>query len=109
MLTNLNKFSGSAVSSSLLGGTVPKFAIPARTKRNLATVKQMLAQPKYSWATNSFVRHVIFNAEDRVGSGGALVPGNGLAPAIFRIGRKVLIDLDVFDQWIERHRMTSQS
>jgi hypothetical protein len=31
-------------------------------------------------------------------------PGNGLASAIIRIGRRVLIDLDRFDAWIEAQR-----
>lgn len=75
------------------------------TERKYATVKQMLTLRKYGWATESFLRHAIFQAEGRVGSGGAVVPGNGLAPAILRIGRKVLIDLYEFDHWIEQQRM----
>lgn len=76
-----------------------------RHRLRLRTVGQMLNMSEYAWATNSYLRHVIFAAEDRVGSGGATVLGNGLAPAIVRIGRKVLIDLDEFDRWVEGHRM----
>ncbi|MBY6066221.1 hypothetical protein KUW17_05670 [Leisingera aquaemixtae] len=65
----------------------------------------MLTLKKYGWATESFLRHAIFQAEDRLGTGGAVVPGNGLAPAILRIGRKILIDLDEFDNWVEQQRM----
>lgn len=39
-----------------------------------------------------------------MGNGGHISPGNGLAPAIIRIGRKVLIDLDVFDTWVDGQR-----
>ena len=70
----------------------------------LATVREIPTLPGYEWATQSFLRHAIFNAEDRVGSGGAIVSGNGLSSAIIRIGRKVLIDLDTFDAWVESHR-----
>tara|TARA_Y100000031_G_C8198441_1_gene374969 strand:+ start:1233 stop:1370 length:138 start_codon:yes stop_codon:yes gene_type:complete len=39
-------------------------------------------------------------------SGGESIPGNGLAEerAIIRVGRKVLIDLDAFDRWLDDHR-----
>ncbi len=46
------------------------------------------------------------NSGIALGSGGAIVPGNGLASAIVRIGRKVLIDLNAFDVWVESHRNT---
>lgn len=29
---------------------------------------------------------------------------NGLAPAVIRLGRRVLIDLDQFEAWLEQHR-----
>lgn len=77
------------------------------TERKLVTVKQLLALKKYGWATNSFIRHAIFQAEDRIGSGGVVVPGNGLAPAVLRLGRKIVIDLEEFDHWVEQHRMAS--
>jgi len=81
--------------------------IPPRKKPNrLGTVKKMMADPAYSWATESFLRHSIFNADPKMGSNGAQIPGNGLTPAIIRIGRKVLIDLDEFDRWVEAHRMS---
>jgi hypothetical protein len=60
--------------------------------------------PGYEWTTQSYLRHAVFDAQDRLGSGGTVIPGNGLAGAIIRIGRKVLIDLDRFDTWIEDQR-----
>ena len=71
----------------------------------LETVKNIPKLPGYRWATESYLRHAIFEAEPRIGSGGTEIPGNGLASAIIRIGRKVLIDMDEFDRWVEMHRM----
>ena len=74
-------------------------------KLRLATVPQISTLPEYKkWLTPPIIRHAIFNAEERVGSGGTVIPGNGLASAIIRIGRKILIDLDRFDAWVESHR-----
>ena len=70
----------------------------------LCRVRDVSTTSGYGPFTQSVLRHLIFNAEERVGSGGTKIPGNGLASAIVRIGRKVLIDLDRFDDWIESHR-----
>ena len=70
----------------------------------LSTVGDVSKQPGYDWLTPSGLRHLIFNAEDRVSSDGTIIPGNGLAPAILRVGRRVLIDLDAFEAWLETHR-----
>ena len=56
--------------------------------------------------SKSAIRHLIFNAKDRVVSDGTIIPGNGLAPAILRVGRRVLIDIPAFEAWLNRHRMT---
>ncbi|MEM6550234.1 MAG: hypothetical protein AAF713_21200 [Pseudomonadota bacterium] len=77
---------------------------PTKFDRRLASVKDVQKLTGYQWATERYLRHLIFNAEDRYGSRGTIVPGNGLAPAIIRIGRKVLIDLDAFDAWIDGQR-----
>ena len=73
-------------------------------KRRCARVSDIPNLLGYEWVTESFLRHAIFNAKDRVGSAGTELSGNGLGPAIVRIGRKILIDLDRFDAWIESHR-----
>lgn len=69
------------------------------------TVAQLAQDPKLPGVKQSNIRAWIFQAEDRFGSGGVRLPGNGLAPAIIRVGRKVLIDRDEFYKWLERHRM----
>lgn len=76
---------------------------PAR----IMTVKQIVNHPDYSWATNAYLRHIIFNAAERKTADGKKIPGNGFAPAVIRIGGKILIDMDLFDAWVERHRMQS--
>ncbi|MDO6481906.1 hypothetical protein [Shimia thalassica] len=82
-----------------------KQTTPISVAQRLATVAQILELPEYSWASNSYIRSLIYNAEERFGSGGTRLPGNGFAPAVIRIGGKVLIDLDEFDAFVERHRM----
>ena len=69
------------------------------------TVKRLAELPAYKgWLTESSVRHLIFTATRRFNSKGEELPSNGLDKAIIRIGRKVLIDLDEFDRWIDDHR-----
>jgi len=82
-----------------------------RLGRRLATVNQIPNLEGYEWLTVPAMRHLIFNAESRLNSRGETVPGNGLreAGAILRIGRKILIDLDEFDRWIDRHRIAHTS
>lgn len=70
----------------------------------LATIKQLPTLDAYHWLTESALRHLVFGAEDRFSSRGEKIPGNGLALAIIRIGRRVLIDLDEFDRWLDSHR-----
>ena len=68
------------------------------------TVRQLAEHPRYSWLTESAVRHLIHDAEPRLNSLGEQVGGNGLGVAIFRLGRRVLINTAAFDSWIESHR-----
>jgi hypothetical protein len=77
----------------------------------LATVREIPKIPGYQWCTQPALRHLLFEAEDRVSSCGEKIPGNGLTEigAIIRIGRKILIDLDKFDSWVELHRVVSTS
>lgn len=72
--------------------------------RRLAPVKGIQTTPGYECFSESSVRHLIYGSEDRVASNGDVIKGNGLGPAIIRIGRRVLIDLDEFDRWIDSHR-----
>jgi hypothetical protein len=73
-------------------------------RRRLATVAQ--ASNEYPAFSQAALRDLIFKSEDRFNSRGDRIPGNGLgeAGAIVRIGRKVLIDLDAFDAWIDSHK-----
>lgn len=63
-------------------------------KRNLTTVRQFVtAHPAF---TEQSIRWHIFNAGT-----------NGLAEsrAIIRLGRRVLIDVDRFNAWLDAHAM----
>ncbi|MBK6278513.1 MAG: hypothetical protein IPF57_10500 [Gammaproteobacteria bacterium] len=74
---------------------------PFEARRRVATVAQAAAAyPAFSHAA---LRDLIFKSEDRFNSRGDRIKGNGLADAgaIIRIGRKVLIDLDAFDAWLD--------
>lgn len=70
-------------------------------RRRVATVAQAAAL--YPVFTQAALRDLIFKAADRFNSRGDRIPGNGLAEAgaIIRIGRKVLIDLDAFEAWLD--------
>ncbi len=78
----------------------------------VASVKQMAALPQYEGVfTESALRALIHNSEPRFGSGGHQFRGNGLveAGAILRIGRRILFDLDRFDEWLKSHRSKSET
>lgn len=60
--------------------------------KDLRTVKQVIElRPSF---TESMLRGLIFRSEE-----------NGLDRAIVKIGRRVHIDLVVFDAWIEAQRL----
>lgn len=71
------------------------------------TVKRLVQLPAYrGWLTEASVRHLIFAARPRLNSKGVALPTNGLERAIVKIGRKVLIDRDEFERWVELHRLS---
>lgn len=73
----------------------------------VASVKQMASQPPYAGVfTESALRALIHNSEPRFSSSGHEIRGNGLAEAgaILKLGRRVLFDLDRFDEWLKSHR-----
>ncbi|PLX76124.1 MAG: hypothetical protein C0607_06055 [Azoarcus sp.] len=72
-----------------------------QARRRVGTVRQVAqAYPAF---TEAALRDLIFKAADRFNSRGDRIPGNGLAEAgaIIRIGRKVLIDFDAFESWLD--------
>ena len=76
--------------------------------RRIATVSKLPQLPGYDWLTEPALRHLLFEAKSRKASRGRIIPGNGLeeAGAIIRVGRRVLIDLDRFDSWLDGHRIS---
>lgn len=64
--------------------------------QSLRSLKQLAAEcPAF---TEDSLRWLVFNA-----------PTNGLAPALVRIGARVLIDRDAFQQWVFSHRQAADS
>lgn len=68
----------------------------------LATVPVLASIYGDAGKTNGAIRMDIFKADDRLNSRGEVVKGNGLAEhgAIVRRGRKVLIDVHRYGNWL---------
>jgi hypothetical protein len=65
---------------------------------SFVTVKQLsVTHPAFS---ENSIRFHIHHAKPRIDRNGNSIPANGLADAISRIGRKVLIDQDKFIVWL---------
>lgn len=62
---------------------------------------KLLAEAEEAF-TESAIRNYVFNAAPRKTSKG-VIPGNGLAQHIRRVGSKVLINYGGFLDWIESH------
>jgi hypothetical protein len=78
---------------------------PPRTRkqRHWRTVRQ-IAEGWRGVFTEPALRALIYRAEPHYDARGELVPGNGLATCITRLGGKggrVLIDQDCFAEWLE--------
>lgn len=58
--------------------------------KRLVTVKNLPSKYPDANLTESSVRWLIFNAKE-----------NGFSACVVRIGRKVLIDLEIFEQWLD--------
>jgi hypothetical protein len=76
----------------------------------LLTVRQFAE--KHGAFSQGSLRRLIFDAEPRhctVDGRSAVIPGNGLAVAIVRIGRRVLIDERLFFAWLGKSSGASAS
>jgi hypothetical protein len=60
--------------------------------------------------TTPALRDLKFRAFDRTNSRGEVIKGNGTGPAgvWIQVGRKVLVDFDAFDAWLESHRAVNK-
>lgn len=79
---------------------------PDGARRRIATVKVAASEyPEYCNSEGAW-RALIFNAEARKNSRGDVIPGNGLAEygVIIRRGRKVMLDLDAYDLWLDAQK-----
>lgn len=78
----------------------PPHAAPLR----LATVSQLVGILNGA-LTKAAIRSQIWAAESRTLKNGHVIPANGLASAVIRIGHKVLIDVDRYFKWLEDRRL----
>jgi hypothetical protein len=67
-----------------------------------------VAQVRPAW-TPAALRDLKFRAFDRMNSRGERIAGNGTGRAgvWIQIGRRVLVDIEAFDRWVESHRKAS--
>lgn len=74
--------------------------------KRIVTVAQVPEIPGYGWLTKHALRHMIFAASPRYNSKGEKLPGNDMDKfgVVIRLGRKVLIDLDALDRYLESRR-----
>lgn len=70
--------------------------------RRLSSVKNLPSCFPLLGLTPAAIHGHIFKAQDRYDSKGRKILGNGLADtgAIIRLGRKVLIDVDLYSKWL---------
>lgn len=73
--------------------------------QTLFTIRQLVCLPEFSFLTENAVRHYIFYSKERPSADGGMLPANGLAEAgaLVRIGRKILISVPEFRNWIRSH------
>jgi hypothetical protein len=81
------------------------FVPQIKSMPKFVSVRQLVESGQYPWLTISALRHLIFRADPYYNSAGEKFGGNGLAPAIIRVGRRVLIDVERFDAWIISHQV----
>jgi hypothetical protein len=82
----------------------PEAALPPLAR--LLTVQQVAGRYPF---TEAALRALILNAEDRQNSRSERIPGNGLAVALHRVGRRVLVDETAFVEWIVRRGGTPKA
>ncbi len=67
------------------------------------TIRQL--SERYPAFSEPALRNLVFCAKPRQSTKGP-IPGNGLDRAILRVGRKVLIDAEQFQAWLNERRVS---
>lgn len=75
--------------------------IAGRTR--IVPLAQVPTASGYTWLSLSTLRQWVFYAQDRYSADGNKIPGNGFDICILRVGRRVLIDLEKFQEWLLSH------
>jgi len=88
--------------TSTAAAAQPAIHRTTQAKPWLVTVKKLAGIYEDAEQTEPAIRANIFKAEDRQNSRGERIAGNGLSEhrAIIRRGRKVLIDVDSYGNWL---------
>ncbi len=73
-------------------------------KRKHLRIRDLLASDILREDEKPQLRQWIVNASPKVAMQGRWVPGIGLDEALVRVGRKVLIDEEIFLRWLEKDR-----
>ena len=81
----------------------------AHTQASITPSKRLATIPETAKVypfTAPALRDLKFRAYDRSNKRGEIIKGNGTGAAgvWVQIGRKVLVDLDAFEAWIDSHR-----
>lgn len=76
-------------------------ASPVAANRFVTIMQAAHLRPAFTAAA---LRDIRFKSADRLNSRGDTIRGNGSAAAWITVGRKVLLDLEAFDDWILSHR-----
>ena len=71
--------------------------------RRIATIEQAAQILPF---TPAALRDLKFSSRDRFNSRGDRITGNGSAAAgvWLQVGRKVLVDIDAFENWLDSHK-----
>lgn len=57
----------------------------------------------YDWLLISTLRQWVFYSKPRYSASGHTIPGNGFDVCLLRVGRKLLVNLDRFEEWLHSH------
>lgn len=79
-------------------------------QRTLYSVKEVPQLAEFAWLTESSLRHLIFQSENRYASNGQIIIGNGMLQAgvIKRFGKRILIDIEKLRLWVDSNHTSTE-
>lgn len=79
-----------------------------RQSLRIVPLTQVPEASGYNWLTLSMLRHWTFQSQPRIGADGSTISGNGFESCLLRIGRRILVNLDLMDDWLNSHHKPQQ-